>query len=49
MHTAEREEIAWINSLKGGCILLVVLWHVTFPGYAATVMPLSAGFIPARL
>ncbi|MEW5289901.1 acyltransferase family protein [Erwinia papayae] len=49
MHTAEREEIAWINSLKGGCILLVVLWHVTFPGYAATAMHLSAGFIPARL
>ncbi|PKH24707.1 acyltransferase [Enterobacterales bacterium CwR94] len=43
------EEILWINTLKGACILLVVLYHVVLPGYAESLKQLTGGFIPAAL
>lgn len=49
MHTTQKKEIAWINSLKGACIVLVVLYHVVLPGYAELIPQLTAGFIPAKL
>lgn len=49
MNTTQKKDIAWVNSLKGGCILLVVLYHVVLPGYAEMIPHLTAGFIPAKL
>ncbi|HBV38648.1 MAG TPA: acyltransferase [Erwinia sp.] len=49
MNTTQKQDIAWINSLKGLCILLVVLYHVVLPGYAETVQQLTAGFLPAKI
>lgn len=49
MNTTQKQDIAWINSLKGLCILLVVLYHVIFPGYAEMVGQLIAGLLPAKL
>jgi len=49
MNTIQKKDIAWINSLKGGCILLVVLYHVVLPGYAEMLPYLTAGFISAKL
>lgn len=37
------EEILWINTLKGACILLVVLYHVVSPGFENTLYYLTAG------
>lgn len=34
MNMTSEKDIAWVNTLKGGCILLVVLYHVVLPGYA---------------
>ena len=36
-------DIGWVSTLKASCILLVVLFHVTEPGFASTVPSLSAG------
>lgn len=36
-------DIGWVSTLKATCILLVVLFHVTEPGFASTVPSLSAG------
>ncbi|MTD25577.1 acyltransferase family protein [Erwinia sp. J316] len=44
-----KKEIPWVNTLKGGCILLVVLYHVMLPGYADTASLLTAGQLPAKL
>ncbi|MCU5773308.1 acyltransferase family protein [Erwiniaceae bacterium BAC15a-03b] len=49
MNNNKTEEILWVNTLKGACILLVVLYHVVLPGYQGTVQYLTAGIIPARL
>lgn len=49
MNTTHKKEIPWINSLKGACIVLVVLYHVVLPGYAEVIPELTAGFIPAKL
>nr|WP_154324822.1 acyltransferase family protein [Pantoea sp. 201603H] len=49
MNHQPREEIHWINTLKGACILLVVLYHVVLPGYADTLKYLNAGLFPAHL
>lgn len=49
MPTTQKKDIAWVNTLKGGCILLVVLYHVVLPGYANMVPHLTAGELPARL
>lgn len=49
MNTTQKQDIAWINSLKGLCILLVVLYHVVLPGYAEMIGHLVAGFLPAKL
>lgn len=49
MNTTQKKDIAWVNTLKGGCILLVVLYHVVLPGYADMVPHLTAGQLPARL
>lgn len=49
MNTPQKKEIAWVNTLKGGCILLVVLYHVVLPGYAEMVSHLTAGLLPAKL
>nr|WP_024964892.1 acyltransferase family protein [Pantoea sp. IMH] len=48
MNSPHKKEIVWVNSLKGACILLVVLYHVVLPGYAEMVPQLTAGFIPAK-
>lgn len=48
MNDRKKEEILWINTLKGGCILLVVLYHVVLPGYLDTVKYLTAGMLPAH-
>jgi len=49
MNNSNKKEIAWVNSLKGACILLVVLYHVVLPGYAEMMTHLTAGFFPAKL
>jgi len=49
MNTTQKQDVAWINSLKGVCILLVVLYHVVLPGYAETLSQLAAGFLPGKL
>lgn len=33
MTKSEKKDIAWINTLKGICILLVVLYHTVLPGF----------------
>ncbi|MGG6099531.1 acyltransferase family protein [Pantoea allii] len=45
----EKEHIAWINTLKGICILLVVLYHTVLPGFENTLKDLSAGVFPAEM
>lgn len=49
MAMTEKKEIIWVNSLKGACILLVVLYHVVLPGYAGMTTYLTAGAFPAKL
>ncbi|MCL2896801.1 acyltransferase family protein [Brenneria tiliae] len=40
---ALNRNISWINTLKAICILLVVLYHVTLPGFINTIPELSSG------
>ncbi|WP_414146979.1 acyltransferase family protein [Erwinia sp. BNK-24-b] len=49
MNSTHKPDIAWINSLKGICILLVVLYHIILPGYAEMTGHLIAGWLPAKL
>ncbi|QHM71445.1 acyltransferase family protein [Mixta intestinalis] len=49
MNNKKSEEIQWVNTLKGGCILLVVLYHVVLPGFEGTLKYLTAGSLPAHL
>ncbi|PZD60176.1 acyltransferase, partial [Pantoea ananatis] len=37
MTKSEKKDIAWINTLKGICILLVVLYHTVLPGFQSQV------------
>lgn len=37
------DDVRWISTLKSICILLVVLYHVTEPGFVNTLASLSAG------
>ncbi|MCW0344276.1 Inner membrane protein YcfT [Pantoea ananatis] len=43
MTKSEKKDIAWINTLKGICILLVVLYHTVLPGFQSQVKDLAAG------
>ncbi|WP_437612072.1 acyltransferase family protein [Erwinia sp. V71] len=49
MHNSKTEEILWINTLKGACILLVVLYHVVSPGFENTLHYLTAGTLVAKV
>ena len=49
MNNKKSEEIQWVNTLKGGCILLVVLYHVVLPGFEGTLKYLTAGSLPAHI
>ncbi|MFD1802652.1 acyltransferase family protein [Mixta tenebrionis] len=49
MNNKKSEEIRWVNTLKGGCILLVVLYHVVLPGFEGTLKYLTAGSFPAHI
>ncbi len=49
MGNTAKKELSWINTLKAGCILLVVLYHTVLPGFSDTVIHLTAGFLPAKL
>lgn len=49
MNNTRSDEILWVNTLKGTCILLVVLYHTVLPGFENTVQYLSAGWIPAEI
>jgi len=46
--THPRKEILWINTLKGGCILLVVLHHAIITTFAPSLHHLTAGLLPAQ-
>ncbi len=46
--THSRKEILWINTLKGGCILLVVLHHAIITTFAPSLHHLTAGLLPAQ-
>lgn len=48
MSTAPRQEVLWINTLKGGCILLVVLHHTIITTFAPSLHYLSAGLLPGE-
>lgn len=49
MATAGKNEVLWINTLKGGCILLVVLHHTIITTFAPSLHYLTAGLLPAQL
>ncbi|MCA5544511.1 acyltransferase family protein [Klebsiella aerogenes] len=50
MSTQERNgTILWVNTLKGACILLVVLHHSIITTLAPSIEFLSSGIIPAKL
>lgn len=49
MHTSRQQEILWINTLKGGCILLVVLHHTIITTFAPSLHYLSAGLLPGEI
>lgn len=46
---AKNNEIIWINTLKGVCILLVVLHHSIITTLMPSIEYLSTGLIPAKL
>ncbi|WP_343464106.1 acyltransferase family protein [Pantoea sp.] len=47
MQTA-KNEVLWINTLKGACILLVVLHHSIITTFAPSLHHLTAGLVPAH-
>ena len=49
MNDNKSQQIEWVNTLKGGCILLVVLYHVVLPGFEGTLKHLTAGGLAAQL
>jgi uncharacterized membrane protein YcfT len=42
-NTTQSHDILWINTLKAACIFLVVLYHVTLPGFTNTIPFLTSG------
>lgn len=48
MSTPAKKEVLWINTLKGGCILLVVLHHTIITTFAPSLHYLTAGIAPAE-
>lgn len=44
-----KNEVLWINTLKGGCILLVVLHHTIITTFMPSLQYLSAGLLPAEM
>ncbi|MCE0489616.1 acyltransferase family protein [Pantoea sp. Mb-10] len=49
MNNSTKNDIGWINTLKGACILLVVLYHTVLPGFEGTLKYLTAGWLPADM
>lgn len=50
MSTQEKNgTILWVNTLKGACILLVILHHSIITTLTPSIEYLSAGVIPAEL
>ncbi|SUB16294.1 Inner membrane protein YcfT [Pantoea agglomerans] len=49
MNQTKSDQILWVDTLKGACILLVVLYHTVLPGFEGTMKYLSAGWIPAEI
>lgn len=47
--SGQRKEVLWINTLKGACILLVVLHHTIITTFIPSMAHLSAGSLPAKL
>ena len=46
--TTARKEVLWINTLKGGCILMVVLHHSIITTFAPSLHHLTVGLLPAH-
>ncbi|CAO96475.1 acyltransferase family protein [Erwinia tasmaniensis] len=49
MAVAGKQEVLWINTLKGGCILLVVLHHTIITTFIPSIQYLAAGVMPAEI
>ena len=49
MSVSGKQEVLWINTLKGGCILLVVLHHTIITTFIPSLQYLTAGFLPADM
>lgn len=49
MRANAEKEVLWINTLKGGAILLVVLHHTIITTFAPSVSFLTAGSLPAEI
>jgi len=49
MNQTKSDQILWVDTLKGACILLVVLYHTVLPGFEGTMKYLSSGWIPAEI
>lgn len=49
MSQTKSDQILWVDTLKGACILLVVLYHTVLPGFEGTIKYLSAGWVPAEI
>lgn len=49
MTVAGKQEVLWINTLKGACILLVVLHHTVITTFIPSLSHLAAGIVPADI
>jgi len=49
MSVSGKQEVLWINTLKGGCILLVVLHHTIITTFIPSLQYLTAGLLPADM
>lgn len=47
--SGQRKEVLWINTLKGGCILLVVLHHTIITTFIPSMAHLTAGTLAAEI
>lgn len=48
MNQTKSDQILWVDTLKGACILLVVLYHTVLPGFEGTMKYLSADGSPPK-